>query len=188
MTDSLHGGSTLDFSSLDSFIIPANTTLNGSTVLSSDLTSTLTTTAGIRVNAATTTNADSPSLTFKGYRSSTAKTGQIFIDYEDDNLISAFSIVGPGSNRVSLEDNGNVQLYGSSESTSVIDIKGKLTNATQGYVVVNTLRPTLLELEHYTTAQRDALGSVRAGTMVWNTTLGKANIYNGTAWEVVTSV
>lgn len=40
-----------------------------------------------------------------------------------------------------------------------------------------------------TTAQRDALpaNQLTAGLTILNTTTGKLNFYNGTAWEAVTS-
>jgi hypothetical protein len=38
-----------------------------------------------------------------------------------------------------------------------------------------------------TTAQRDAITSVPAGLMIYNTTTNKINFYNGSAWEAVTS-
>jgi hypothetical protein len=39
-----------------------------------------------------------------------------------------------------------------------------------------------------TTTQRNAITSVPAGLMVYNTTLNKLNVYNGTTWETVTSL
>ena len=38
-----------------------------------------------------------------------------------------------------------------------------------------------------TTTQRDALEAVAEGTMVYNLTTHKLNVYTGSAWEVVTS-
>ena len=38
-----------------------------------------------------------------------------------------------------------------------------------------------------TTTQRDAITSVPAGLMIYNTTTNKINFYNGSAWEAVTS-
>jgi hypothetical protein len=38
-----------------------------------------------------------------------------------------------------------------------------------------------------TTAQRDAITSVPAGLMIYNTSTNKLNFYNGSAWEAVTS-
>lgn len=39
----------------------------------------------------------------------------------------------------------------------------------------------------YTTTQRDALESVLEGTLIYNLTTHKLNVYTGSAWEVVTS-
>jgi len=51
-----------------------------------------------------------------------------------------------------------------------------LTSTTRGF-----LPPRM------TTAQRDAITSVPAGLMIYNTTTNKLNFYNGSAWEAVTS-
>jgi len=39
-----------------------------------------------------------------------------------------------------------------------------------------------------TTVQRDAIGSPPAGLMIYNTTTGRINVYNGSAWSVVALV
>jgi hypothetical protein len=50
------------------------------------------------------------------------------------------------------------------------------------------LDPTLaLDFKSYTTAERDALTDMIAGTVVYNSTTNKINFYNGSAWEAVTS-
>lgn len=51
-----------------------------------------------------------------------------------------------------------------------------LTSTTKGF-----LPPRM------TTAQRDAITSVPAGLMIYNTSTNKLNFYNGSAWEAVTS-
>jgi len=51
-----------------------------------------------------------------------------------------------------------------------------LTSTTKGF-----LPPRM------TTVQRDAITSVPAGLMIYNTTTNKLNFYNGSAWEAVTS-
>jgi hypothetical protein len=63
--------------------------------------------------------------------------------------------------------------------SSVINSKAKLQvdSTTQGF-----LPPRM------TTIQRDAITSVPAGLMIYNTTLNKLNVYNGTTWETVTSL
>jgi hypothetical protein len=52
-----------------------------------------------------------------------------------------------------------------------------VTSTTQGF-----LPPRM------TTTQRNAIASVPAGLMVYNTTTNKLNFYNGSAWEAVTSL
>jgi hypothetical protein len=63
--------------------------------------------------------------------------------------------------------------------SSAINAKAKLQvdSTTQGF-----LPPRM------TTAQRDAITSVPAGLMIYNTSLNKLNFYNGTTWETVTSL
>jgi hypothetical protein len=63
--------------------------------------------------------------------------------------------------------------------SSVINSKAKLQvdSTTQGF-----LPPRM------TTTQRNAITSVPAGLMIYNTSLNKLNVYNGTTWETVTSL
>ena len=35
---------------------------------------------------------------------------------------------------------------------------------------------------HYTTTERDALSSVTAGSIIYNTTTSKLQVYNGSSW------
>ena len=39
-----------------------------------------------------------------------------------------------------------------------------------------------------TTTQKNAIGTPAAGLMVFDTTLAKLCVYNGTAWETITSL
>ena len=39
-----------------------------------------------------------------------------------------------------------------------------------------------------TTTQKNAIGTPAAGLMVFDTTLAKLCVYNGTAWETITSI
>jgi len=78
-----------------------------------------------------------------------------------------------GAERMRIISTGEVGIGTSSPSTkSVLD----LTSTTKGF-----LPPRM------TTAQRDAITSVPAGLMIYNTTTNKLNFYNGSAWEAVTS-
>lgn len=42
-------------------------------------------------------------------------------------------------------------------------------------------------LPNYSTTEKESLDAV-AGQSVWDTTLGKESVFNGTTWETVTSV
>ena len=71
-----------------------------------------------------------------------------------------------------------------------------LTSGTVGFGTSTPSEKALLDLTsttkgflppRMTTTQRDAITSVPAGLMVYNTTTNKLNFYNGSAWEAVTS-
>ena len=82
----------------------------------------------------------------------------------------------------------------STQVTSTIFCQGSTQN-----VGINTESPNaraLLDLTsttkgflppRMTTAQRDAITSVPAGLMIYNTSTNKLNFFNGSAWEAVTS-
>ena len=75
--------------------------------------------------------------------------------------------------RMSILATGEVGIGTTTPSVkSVLD----LTSTTKGF-----LPPRM------TSAERDAITSVPAGLMIYNTTTNKLNFYNGTAWEAVTS-
>ncbi len=44
-----------------------------------------------------------------------------------------------------------------------------------------------IEFDGYTTTEMNALTGVPEGCMIWNKTLKKMCVYNGTGWEEVTS-
>ena len=71
-----------------------------------------------------------------------------------------------------------------------------LTSGTVGFGTSTPSEKALLDLTsttkgflppRMTTGQRDAITSVPAGLTIYNTTTNKLNIYNGSAWEAVTS-
>jgi len=39
-----------------------------------------------------------------------------------------------------------------------------------------------------TTTQRDVMANLTAGVLIWNSSTNKLNVYNGSSWEVITSV
>ncbi len=57
-------------------------------------------------------------------------------------------------------------------------------------VIGDIVRPSDLVLPIETTTTADAMSgsTLQSGSMIYNTTLGKAEVFNGTAWETITSV
>jgi hypothetical protein len=81
--------------------------------------------------------------------------------------------VNQGTEAVRIDSTGGVGLGATTPNAkALLD----LTSTTRGF-----LPPRM------TTAQRDAITSVPAGLMIYNTTTNKLNFYNGSAWEAVTS-
>jgi len=70
----------------------------------------------------------------------------------------------------------SVGSVGMGTSTASSKAKLEISSTTQGF-----LPPRM------TTTQRDAITSVPAALMIYNTTTNKLNFYNGSAWEAVTS-
>ena len=90
--------------------------------------------------------------------------------------------------------NGSIQVYDAGAAQSLI------LNGDGGSVGVNTSTPSAsaaldvqsttkgLRLPNMTTAQKNAIGSPAAGLMVFDTTLAKACVYSGAAWQTITSI
>ena len=53
--------------------------------------------------------------------------------------------------------------------------------------IQNDQGPGWVVLGNFTTTERDALTNVQDGTMLYNTTTNKANLYANGAWEEITS-
>jgi len=73
--------------------------------------------------------------------------------------------------------NGEEQLEAVQAGTSVRITSQQIAN----------LAATISSAPTVTTAQKEAL-SVSRGALVFDTTLGKLCVYNGSAWETITSV
>lgn len=79
------------------------------------------------------------------------------------------------------------QVSNSGPSTTVIGGSGSgYTNSPSGISIAGT--GATFRLPKLSTTQRDALSGVSSGDEIYNTTLNKKQVYNGTAWETVTSV
>ena len=90
--------------------------------------------------------------------------------------------------------NGSIQVYDAGAAQSLI------LNGDGGSVGVNTSTPSAsaaldvqsttkgLRLPNMTTVQKNAIGSPAAGLMVFDTTLAKACVYSGAAWQTITSI
>ena len=95
--------------------------------------------------------------------------------YEDAD--DGFRIYNYGTASTALfvkSNTGNVGIGTTSpNAAAAVDV----TSTTKGF-----LPPRM------TTTQRTAIASPPAGLMIYNTTSNKLNVYNGTAWEVITSL
>lgn len=78
---------------------------------------------------------------------------------------------------VAISLNGEEQLEAVQAGTSVRITSQQIAN----------LAATISFAPTVTTAQKEAL-SVSRGALVFDTTLGKLCVYNGSAWETITSV
>lgn len=106
-----------------------------------------------------------------GNTSSTQYADQVFF-CSASKLLSISTVFG--SRHLVVDTNGSVTIgSGAAANNSAIF---ELSSTTKGF-----LPPRM------TTTQRNAITSVPAGLMIYNTSTNKLNFYNGTAWEAVTS-
>lgn len=70
---------------------------------------------------------------------------------------------------------------------SKADLRSEDLDSREGGIFFSKDGEGVLQNPRLTTAQRDAL-SPQPGEIVYNSTTNKLNFYNGSAWEVVTSV
>jgi len=107
--------------------------------------------------------------------------------------------------QTSVDDEWNIVATGAGLGSSALRfVKGTWTNTpaavitSAGLVGIGTTSPTaLLDVQsttagvrfpNMTTAQKNAIATPQAGTMVFDTTLAKLCVYSGAAWETITSV
>lgn len=80
-----------------------------------------------------------------------------------------FDASGATNNYALVTDGGNV---GIGTTTPVASAKMEIVSTTQGFL-----------LPRMTTTQRDAISSPATGLMVYDTTVNKVSVYNGTTWK-----
>jgi hypothetical protein len=95
--------------------------------------------------------------------------------YEDAD--DGFRIYNYGTTSTALFVKSNTGNVGIGTTTPSAKAILDLTSTTKGF-----LPPRM------TTTERNAITSVPAGLMIYNTSLNKLNVYNGTTWETVTSL
>jgi len=75
--------------------------------------------------------------------------------------------------RMRLDENGNLGIGTTANASAILDAQ----STTKGF-----------RLPNMTTTQKNAISSPAAGLMVFDTTLAKACVYSGTAWQTITSI
>jgi hypothetical protein len=75
--------------------------------------------------------------------------------------------------RMRIDASGNVGIGATANASAILDAQ----STTKGF-----------RLPNMTTVQKNAISSPAAGLMVFDTTLAKACVYSGTAWQTITSI
>jgi hypothetical protein len=78
-----------------------------------------------------------------------------------------------GAERVRIDTSGNMGVGATANASAILDVQ----STTKGF-----------RLPNMTTAQKNAITSPAAGLMVFDTTLAKACVYSGAAWQTITSI
>lgn len=86
---------------------------------------------------------------------------------------SGIEIYTGAAERFRIESNGNVGIGAAASASAILDVQ----STTKGF-----------RLPNMTTTQKNAIASPVAGLMVFDTTLSKACVYSGAAWQTITSL
>jgi hypothetical protein len=109
--------------------------------------------------------------------SSAAAPGYTFAGDPDTGIYrSAANTLGISTNgivAVLIDGNNNVGIGAAANASAILDVQ----STTKGF-----------RLPNMTTAQKNAIATPAAGLMVFDTTLAKACVYSGAAWQTITSV
>lgn len=92
----------------------------------------------------------------------------------NDNATSSILILGAGAGMTAKLNGTGLGINGSATGLSLLNCTSTNQYSTP--------------LPRMTTTQKNALGSLLEGAMVYDITLHKICVYNGTAWETVTSI
>lgn len=85
--------------------------------------------------ATTSGDLNSPYIQLNGYLSSVAKSATIKLAAPNGDGLSSLYLAGPGANgRLEVLQSGTIEIYSDNETTGIIDLKGGLKNAFQGYL------------------------------------------------------
>ena len=84
-----------------------------------------------------------------------------------------FRVVTGSNERLRIDNGGNVGIGAVANASALLDVQ----STTKGF-----------RLPNMTTTQKNAITSPAAGLMVFDTTLAKACVYSGSAWQTITSV
>lgn len=127
----------------------------------------------VRSSIGTGTGAGGAAYAFYQFGSSTTPTENWHIGTEGDGSFRFYNQgFGAGLERVQITSAGDVGIGTAPNASAILDVQ----STTKG-----------LRLPNMTTAQKNAIANPAAGLMVFDTTLSKACVYTGAAWQTITS-
>ena len=109
-------------------------------------------------------------------------TSAIVLERNDGNFIISAN-TGLAGSYASFTPNNIMTVSGANSNVGI----GTTAPSSKAILDLTSTTKGLL-LPRMTTTQRDAITSPDAGLIIYNTTSNKLNFYNGSAWEVVTSL
>jgi len=126
-------------------------------------------------------------------KSKASNTSPVVVRAADDVIIANFFESTGGAGRLRIYDtDGVVQAQLSADSHSYLPSTGmnigSTTSPGSGSLLAIDSVTKGLRLSNLTTTQKNNISTPVAGIMVFDTTLGKICVYNGSAWETVTSI
>lgn len=137
----------------------------------------------------TTATVASNGVFFINYANATAAFGisdinhQAFISSSDGNYSvysdNTGSYLKGATNTIEVKSDGSIRIVGSGigvNATAASNVAFQIDSTTKTFV-----------LPRMSTTQRNAISSPLEGSMVYNTTTKKLNLYTGSAWEAITS-